>query len=66
MTFDAMSNSPSHLQLNTMKFGRRIWLFMKSHLRLFSRHPCNFYIVIADGGILKKEYVYLNSLLRTP
>ena len=25
VTFDAMSNSPSHLQLNTRKFGRRIW-----------------------------------------
>ena len=41
MTFDAMSNSPSHSQLNTRKFGRRIWLFIRSHLRLFSRHPCN-------------------------
>ena len=25
VTFDAMSNSPSHSQLNTRKFGRRIW-----------------------------------------
>ena len=25
VTSDAMSNSPSHSQLNTMKFGRRIW-----------------------------------------
>ena len=24
VTFDAMSNSPSHSQLNTRKFGRRI------------------------------------------
>ena len=25
VTFDAMSNSRSHSQLNTRKFGRRIW-----------------------------------------
>mgnify|MGYP006964547553 CR=1 FL=1 len=37
-----MSNSPSHSQLNTRKFGKRIWQFIRSHLRLFSRHPCNY------------------------
>ena len=46
MTFDAMSNSPSHSQLNTWKIGRRIWEFIRSHLRLFSRHPCNYSMVI--------------------
>ena len=39
-----MSNSPSHSQLKTRKFGRRIWQFIRSHLRLFSRHPCKCYI----------------------
>ena len=36
-----MPNSPSHSPLNTRKFGTRIWEFIRSHLRLFSRHPCN-------------------------
>ena len=36
-----MSHYPSHSQLNTRKFGRRIWYFIRSHFRLFSRHPCN-------------------------
>ena len=31
-----MSNSPSHSQLKTRKFGRRIWQFIRSHLRLSS------------------------------
>ena len=48
MTFDAMSNSPSHSQLNTRKFGRRIWLFIRSHLRFFSRHPCNYIGFLTD------------------
>ena len=41
-----MSNSPSHSHLNTRKFGRRIWEFIRSHLRLFSRHPCNYSFII--------------------
>ena len=60
MTFDAMSNSPSHSQLNTRKFGRRIWEFIRSHLRLFSRHPCNFsvndlhsYIMLFEQWLMK-------------
>ena len=39
VTFDVRSNSPFASQANTMKFRRRISLFIRSHLGLFLRAP---------------------------
>ena len=39
VTFDVRSNSPFASQANTMKFVRRISLFIRSHLGLFLRTP---------------------------
>ena len=38
MTFDAMSNSPSHSQREYKEIWKENLAFIRSHLRLFSRH----------------------------